>query len=149
MKSFASIAVGCLLVAVAPLARAGEAGAALSKCLVEAATPADRTALVRWVFGALSVHPDLKGLVTVDEATRTSLDRGAAAVFERLVAQDCAPQSRRAIVEEGTSGYGDAFRTLGELAMGQFVEQKDVQAGMARIAAHMDQERILKALLSK
>jgi hypothetical protein len=137
------------LAVLAPAARAGEAGEALSKCLIDSATLEDRRALVRWIFSAIAAHPDLDGLTAIDAGRRDQLEHGAAAVFERLVAQDCTAQSREAIVQEGTEGFSAAFKTLGELAMGGVVTDSQVQAGIGRLTEYIDEQRILKAMLSK
>lgn len=129
-------------------ASAGQAGDRLGKCLVEAAKPADRTALVRWMVSALAVHPDLDGMITLDAAQRDAAERTAAATFERLVAVDCADASRAAIASEGADGFGKAFQTLGELAMSDVVEQRDVQAGVAGMLEHVDMAKLAKALLT-
>ena len=135
------------------LARGGEgvlslgASQALSRCLVQAATADDRRLLVRWIFSAVSVHPDLGDVAAPEDADRNRIAKEAAGVFERLVAQDCAAASRQAILEDGMDGYGDAFRTLGEMAMQDFLVHKDVEAEMTSIGRHVDQQRILKGLL--
>jgi hypothetical protein len=143
----ATAALGlCLL---APAAHAGEAGDALSKCLAESATVDDRRALVRWIFSAIAAHPDLKEFATIETARREQMETASAAVFERLIAQDCTAQTRTALMQEGTEGFQAAFKTLGELAMGGVVEDAQVQAGMARLGERIDTQRLLQALLAK
>lgn len=145
----ATVVLALALGALAPQARAGEAGEALSKCLASSATQDDRQTLVRWIFSAIAMHPDLEGLSAIDDAKREELEKAGAVVFERLIAQDCTAQSREAIMREGTEGFSEVFKTLGELAMGGAVEDSRVQAGMARLGERLDTQRILKALLSK
>ena len=145
----ATVVLALALGMLAPQAHAGEAGDALSKCLVSSATQDDRQALVRWIFSAIAMHPDLEGLSTIDASKREELEKAGAVVFERLIAQDCTAQSRDAIMQEGTEGFSEAFKTLGELAMGGVVQDSHVQAGMARLSERLDTQRILKALLSK
>jgi len=134
---------------VAPPAHAGEAGEALSKCLSDATTPDDRRALVRWIFSAISVHPDLREFTTIDAARRERIEAESVAVFERLIVQDCTAQTRMALMQEGTDGFQTAFKTLGELAMGGVVEDAQVQAGMAQLGGRIDQQRVLQALLAQ
>lgn len=138
-----------LAIAAPAPGRAAAASEALSTCLVEAATAADRRLLVRWIFSAVSVHPELGDVTSLDDAQRALIAKEAAGVFERLVAQDCAAASRQAILKDGMDGYGDAFRTLGELAMQDFLAHKDVESEMAAIGRHVDQQRILKGLLGE
>lgn len=140
------LAACCLL---APQARAGEAGEALSKCLSDATTPDDRRALVRWIFSAIAEHPDLKEFTTIDAARRDQIESESVAVFERLIIKDCTAQTRLALMQEGTDGFQAAFKTLGELAMGGVVEDAQVQASMARLGERIDEQRILQALLTQ
>lgn len=148
MKPILSLVFAAGVLAALPV-RAGEAADRLSKCLADSATAADRTVLVRWMFGALSAHPDLDDLVAPGGAQRAEAERDAAAVFERLIAQDCAAASRDAIAREGTEGYGSGFETLGELAMEGFVGHPHVQASMEGMVSRIDSQKILKALLAR
>ena len=142
-----ALALGLSL--LAPSARASETSDRLSRCLVDSATQDDRRALVRWVFSAMAAHPDLEGLAAIDDGRRKELDETAAAVFERLIAKDCTAQARESIVRDGSEGFSSAFETLGELAMGGVVDNKQVQAGMERLGGYIDEQRVLKALLTK
>lgn len=130
-------------------AHAGEAADALSECLTKSATPEDRRDLVRWIFSAIAAHPDLDGLTRVDSAQREQAEVAAAAVFERLLAQDCPAQSRQAILQEGMEGYGAAFKTLGEIAMTDVVTHGDVQQRMTGMVERIDSQRVIQALLSE
>lgn len=134
--------------AMAP-AHAGEAADALSRCLASSVTPDDRRDLVRWIFSAIAAHPDLDGLTRVDAAQREQAEVAAAAVFERLLAQDCPAQSRKAILQDGMEGYGAAFKTLGELAMGDVVTRPEVQARLEGLGQRIDVERVMQALLAE
>jgi len=138
-----------LLAGTFGVAHAGTSGQALSECLKSSATQDDRRALVQWIFAAISMHPDLQTLTRIDADKRAQLEKQSAAIFERLIAVDCTELARQTIVSEGSEGFGGAFKTLGELAMGGVVEDPGVQAGMTRVAGMIDEQRILKALLSK
>ncbi|MBU8975126.1 MULTISPECIES: hypothetical protein [unclassified Lysobacter] len=130
-------------------AQAGQSGEALSACLKTSATQDDRRVLVQWIYAAISVHPDLQAMTRIDADDRAKLEKDAAAIFERLIAVDCTALARQTIVSEGSEGFGNAFKTLGELAMGGVVENPDVQVGMSRLGGMINHERMLKALLSK
>lgn len=140
------LSAACLM---APQARAGAAGEALSQCLTDSTTPDDRRALVRWIFSAIAVHPDLKEFTTIDAAKREQIESESVAVFERLIIKDCTAQTRSALMQEGTEGFQAAFKTLGELAMGGVVEDTQVQASMAQLGERIDKQRVLQALLAQ
>ena len=132
-----------------PQSHAGEAADALSACLTDAVTLDDRRALARWIFSVLSEHPDVKSLTAIDNATRTTLEMEGAAVFERLIVKDCTEQSRTTLAEEGTDGFGKAFETVGQVAMGSVVEHPQVQTAMAGLGEHVDANTLFRALLSQ
>ena len=122
---------------------------ALQACIAEAATPADRRTLVRWIFAVVTRHPDLADIGALDAGRRTALERDAARVVERLIADDCTVPTREAMVAGDQAAFEAAFRTLGELAMQDFLTHPEVQSGMAGIGEQVDSARILRALLTK
>lgn len=146
MRRAVPVLVAALL---APPAVASEATEALSACLTGAASKEDRRVLVRWIYASVSVHPDLRDVASIDTARRTALETEAAGVMERLIAEDCAAPVRRVLVADGTNGFASAFETLGRIAMEGVVAQPDVQRASAGVGERIDQQRVLKALLSK
>ncbi|MBB1059904.1 hypothetical protein [Marilutibacter spongiae] len=143
-----TLAVALLGLAATANAQAGEFQQRLGQCLVASSTDADKQALVRWIFFAMSRHPGVADLVDIDEVRGEQLTREAAAVFEDLIAQRCAAQSRQAILNEGMSAFQSAFGTLGEVAMGGIITAPEVAHVVGGLARHADEERILRALMT-
>ncbi len=100
----------------APAARAGVFTDDLSRCLVAKTTPADRTALVRFMFAAVSANPSVSDLVSMYSAKRDELTAGFARLTERLVLTDCRTQSVAALKNEGTGVFEASFNVLGQIA---------------------------------
>ena len=130
------------------LATAGEYSEKLSKCLLSSTTEADRTSLVRWVFGAVASHPEVADLSNLPEEKWDDLSRDAARVFEKLIAETCATESREAILNEGTAGYKSAFETLGSTAVGGLMTDPKVVQAMGGLDKHLSEEKLMKALLT-
>lgn len=148
MKTARFIA-GLVLTLASSAACASDTTDALSQCLTRSASEDDRRVLVRWIYGVLSVHPDLGDISGVDAKRRATLEGDAARVMERLIAEDCAADMRKALLADGANGSVAAFEALGRLAMQDFLTHPDVQKASAAAAEQMDQKRVLKALLTK
>jgi hypothetical protein len=121
---------------LAPQARAGEAGEALSKCLSDATTPDDRRALVRWIFAAIAAHPDLKEFTTIGT-------EGFQAAFKTLGELAMGGVVRRRIPIRQGLHCADANGAVAGR------EDAQVQASMARLGERIDEQRILQALLTQ
>lgn len=120
-------------------ARAGTAGEALSRCLVQASTPADNEALVFWVFAAISENPKLAPMVTLSAAQRETFDRQAADLFQRLLLKDCRTESLAALQQDGTSAIAHSFELLGATAGRQMMTDPQVLAAMQHMTRYLDQ----------
>ena len=143
----AVLAIALLL--AAPALRASESTDGLATCLTGATPKDDRRVLVRWIYSAMSVHPDLRDVSAIDDPRRAGLEADAAKVMERLIADDCATHVRAVLLSDGTDGFSTAFEALGRIAMQDFLEQPDVQRASTAIGSRIDQKRVMKALLSK
>lgn len=123
-------------------AQAGTYTDALGQCLVAKASTQDRTELMRWVFAALALHPDIKSLATIDDATRAQLDATTGKLFERLLTSDCRAELVVALRNEGPASVQGSFKTLGEIASGGLFASPEVAAGMSGMASHVDQQAL-------
>lgn len=112
---------------------------ALSECLVQSTTPDDHVVLARWIFAAMARHPSVIHLSQMRDADRVTINQQIGALFNRLLLDNCASESRAALVV-GPEALEAAFGTLGETAMGTLMSQRDVQSGVAEMAAYVDQQ---------
>ena len=124
--------------AVMPVARAGEYAEALSRCLVESTTAADREDLVRWIFAAASAHPAVSSVVSVDEEQRASSGRVVAGLFVRLLAEDCRDQTKAALAVEGEAMIERSFQALGELAGLELFQHPRVNEVVGQLQEYLD-----------
>ena len=92
--ALAVITVAFALAVLSPeSALAGPYGDELAKCLVKSTTDADKTYLVKWLFAAAALHPDVKSIASVSDAQRDELNKNAAKLFERLLTESCRSRS--------------------------------------------------------
>lgn len=110
----------------------------LSKCLVRSAGPADQTALIVWMFAAMSVHPDIQtyGKMTVTE--RQAVTKRASLIMQRLMTVDCHKETVAALKYEGNSAIEAAFGVLGGVAMKGLMGDPKVTAAMADLGTYYD-----------
>lgn len=130
-------------------AQAGEAQQQLETCLIQAASPQDRDALLRWTYLSLSTHPLMQDLSTVTRGQRDTVLRDSAAVFERLMIDRCGELAAATIFREGDDAFGKAFETLAGGAMEQAIQHPAIDQLSAELVARMNTDRLAILLLKQ
>lgn len=121
---------------------------ALTRCLIESTSEDEKRILVKWVFSVIAQHPDIASMTRIDAAQRTTIDRDAAAVFETLLADQCAAPLRVAMKQSGTDAIGRSFQALGTSAATDMLQNPQVVSSGAGLMKHLDMQRILMALIA-
>jgi len=132
---------GVVLAVLVSAAHAESPVEVLSKCVVENTTGRDRKDLAKWVFLAMSAHPQMRALVTVPAAVAEEASRSSGRLFTKLVAEVCAKDARAAVQTVGPAAIQSAFTVLGEIAMQELMADKDVQAYTANTDKYIDAEK--------
>lgn len=127
-------------------ARAGEHQDRLAACLTTSATEADKAALIRWVFVAMSTHPLTESLASVPAEQRAAIVREGSAVFQKLMTESCGAETVGTLKYEGTEAFGKAFEVLGQAAMEGLMGHPNVENAIAELASHLDQRKFEKLL---
>lgn len=130
--------VAAALVALPASAQAQVQNEALSRCLVASTTEADRIAFVRWMFMAMSKHPEVADLATVTEQQRADATRTTALLLQRLVITDCRQQALDAFRVSGLDGISTAFEVVGEVAVGGLITHPAVNAQFESLATYQN-----------
>src|SRR5258708_5845826 len=102
----------------------------MAKCLVKAATPDDRTLLVKWIFSTMTLHPDLSSMSSVSPQQRETLSKDAGALFQRLLTESCRSETQQAVQNEGAQTIQYAFQILGQVATRGLFTDPHVVEGM-------------------
>lgn len=121
---------------------------ALGTCLKDNTSGKDRKALARWIFLAMSAHPEIRSLTNATEAVRTEADKGTAALVTRLLTENCIVQTRAAVEKDGSQGMFNAFKSLGEVAMAELMQDPAVSASVSSYAQFLDKKK-LGAIMQK
>jgi hypothetical protein len=136
---YLAVALGVLL---AGAAHAGVYSDDMGKCLVSATSQADKTNLVRWIFATAALHPEVASIASVSQEERGRMDRDIAALFERLVTEDCREEAREAIRYEGmNTAFESSFALLGKVAMQELMTDPNVSAGFDGFTKYLDEQK--------
>lgn len=115
---------------------------ALTSCVVRSATQADSVVLMRWLFIAISRHPDLPQNVRVGDAEGLAANRDMGALVNRMLFEACEAETRAAVAANGPEAAVEAvFGTLGEKAMTDLMGNSDVMASVIQLGAYIDRTR--------
>lgn len=131
------------------LAQAQAPVEALGRCLADSTTGKDRKELARWLFAAMTAHPEMKPLSAATPQDIDAASRTAAAIFTRLLAETCSKEVRNAVQSGGAAAIQSGFQVLGQLAMQELMTNADVGAAMAVLDRHIDKAKVEAALQAK
>src|SRR5688572_23669007 len=98
----------------------------LARCLVKSTSDKDKTGLIRWLFGAMASSPAVKDLVNASPEQRTTLNRNAAELVQRLLLVDCRTETATAIKYDGVGTIESSFGLLGQVAMRDLMNDSSV-----------------------
>ncbi len=115
---------------------------ALSSCVTNATTDADKIVLMRWLFVAMSRHPSVTELANVSDAQRVDANRQMGALVNKLLLDACPNQTRAAVASGGEQALQAAFSAFGAQAMRTLMNNPDVNAGVIEMTAYLDQQRL-------
>jgi hypothetical protein len=114
----------------------------LSRCLVESSTKEDRTALVQWIFAAISQNPSISALGKATDADIEKANAAVGSLFMRLLTETCVDKAKKAIKYEGAVAIQGAFEVLGKVASSDLFSDPKVQAVMAGLIKHVDSKKL-------
>jgi hypothetical protein len=119
----------------------------MAKCLVKSTSPEDRSLLIRWMFSAMALHPDVASMAAVTKQQRDDIVKNTGALFQRLMLDSCKAETKDAIQNEGPQTIQYAFQILGQVAARGLFTDPHVAATMADLGKSVDQEKF-KSLMS-
>ena len=114
----------------------------LSRCLVDKTTSDDKTALVRWIFVAMSQHPSVSSLIKVTPKDVLAHNQKAGELFMRLLTETCLDQAKKAIKTEGPVAIQASFQVLGQAAAGELFAHPNVNQVMAGLDQFLDSKKL-------
>ena len=141
------LCISLLLLLSASPAKADAETEALATCIADSTTGKDRKDLIRWVFAMISTHPEIKSIANIKDEERDSMDRTTAALFERLLTENCKSQTIAATKSGGQAAIKSAFSTFGGVAMQELTANSAVNAAFQKFTVYLNKEKF-DAILS-
>src|SRR6185312_16200178 len=123
-------------------AQAGPASDEMGRCLVRATSDQDKTALMVWMFQAVSAHPAVKAYANVTDAQRQESNKAAAALLQRLLTEDCRAQTLAAVKADGQGAITKGFSALGQAGMAGLTQDPAVARSLQQLVGYMDMSKI-------
>jgi hypothetical protein len=141
-----TVALICAVCSVVALwssdAAAGPYSDDLAKCLVRSTTPSEKTTLMKWIFAAAALHPDVKGIGSVTEAQRDELSKSTGRMVERLLTESCKNETQDAMKYEGPIVFQSAFSVLGQVAALGLFTDPSVSTYMSDFLKYVDKAKV-------
>lgn len=131
-----------LFIFVVPTANAGPFTDKLSICLVQQTNEADKEILIKWVFAAMSSHPNVQHLSNVSSKTGEKLNKNTAELFVDLISNRCEKEAREAIKYENEIALNKSFEVLGKVAMQGIMGNPNVSAYMGGMEKYIDANKL-------
>jgi len=141
MRILSSLVVGLAFLASQPAVAAPPVPNKLGECLKDSTSGKDRKDLARWIYMAMSAHPDMASLTTATPAQRVEVNKEMAQLVTRLLLENCSAQTRAVLQSDGSQGMLSAFQSLGEVAMMELMSNPDVSATITGYTKFLDQQK--------
>ncbi len=123
-------------------AHAGPASDEMGRCLVHATTDQDKTALMVWIFQAVSAHPTVRAYANVTDAQRQESAKAAAAILQRLLTVDCRKESSAAVKADGPAAFQTALAGLGPAVMEGLTQDPAVGRTLQQVVGYLDMAKL-------
>jgi hypothetical protein len=123
-------------------AAAGPYSDELSKCLVRSTTTAEKNTLIKWIFAAAALHPEVKGIASITTEQRDELSKSTGKMVEHLVSESCKSEVTDAMKYEGPGALGASFQVLGQVAAMGLFSDPSVSSFMRDFTKYVDVRKV-------
>jgi len=147
-KSLAVVVLAAYL-CCSNVAIASPSSEALGACMADSLTGKERKNLAQWIFFAIAAHPEIRSFANVSSQDQVKIDQSTGQLITRLLTENCAPQVRAALQQDGNEALNSAFETVGKVAMQELMTDKDVVASISGYAKYLDEQKIRQVLDKK
>ena len=121
---------------------AGPFGDEMAKCLVESTNSKDNISLVRWIVRVYGEHPDSNDFINLSIKDKEKIDKEIAALFNRLLLEDCKKETKMALNYEGDQVLFTAFQIMGQVAGRELNKEKNVAEAINKFLNYIDTEKL-------
>jgi hypothetical protein len=121
----------------------------LSSCLADNTTGKDRKDMARWIFLAMSSHPEISSFTNISEQKRDEVNMLMGAMVTKLMTESCPVQVKKAMGVEGGQALKTAFGVLGRLAMQELMTNTEVNSSFSGFTKYIDKSKMESAFSKK
>lgn len=132
--------------ALSPTAFANSSIESASTCLTDSTTGRDRKDLVKWIYLAISKHPEISSLSAITPKDEKEVNQRIGKLMTRLIADACPTEINTMVSEHGPGALSLAFEVLGKVAMQELMTDQNVNSTFSGITEYTDQKRIDQVL---
>ena len=134
--------LSCLVILMPTIAPAGPFADDMAKCMVRSTSEQDRSDLTRWMFAAMSSHPDLAAMSKISAKERDDINAKVGELFSRLMFESCKSEIVQAVQNEGPNTIAYAFQILGQVAARGLFTDPHVTDQMQVLQKYVDQSKL-------
>lgn len=113
----------------------------LATCLTDSLNGKERKSLIKWVFFAMSAHPELDQYTQETGEDVTSSNETMGALVTRLFTEDC-PEEAVLANKTDPLAIQKAFEFVGQVAMQELMRDQNVMSSISNYVQHTDQNKI-------
>jgi len=114
----------------------------MAKCLVKSTNAADRSVLVRWIFVAVAMHPEVKEIVSISDIQRDESNKAMAKLLEALLTESCRSETQNVAKYEARGAFGASFEILGEVAGRELISDPSVTRSAADLMKYLNKQKM-------
>ena len=118
----------------------------LGSCLVDSMTGKERKKIAKWLFFAMSAHPELSTYASIENPDITESDNFVGTLITRLLTEDCPQQYKTASNEVGSQAMVSAFELVGRVAMQELMTDTRVTNSIGAFEKYLDKDKINNVL---
>jgi hypothetical protein len=130
-------------------AKASPATDALGACLSDSTTGKDRKDMAKWMFMAISVHPEIHSFSNIPEKKRDEINMAMGALITKLLTESCPAQAKEAVEKGGSDALKTAFGVVGQLAMQELMSNPEVNSSISGFVKYVDKNKMDSAFTKK
>jgi hypothetical protein len=139
-RMFITMLASSLLASV-PAMSAPESDA-LGQCMVDSLNGKERRLMARWIFFAMSAHPEISGYSNVTAALRVESDEYIGELITRLLTSDCTVEAAAAMQTGSSVAMSKAFELVGGVAMQELMNNSDVTGAISGFERYLDKDKL-------
>ncbi len=109
-----------------------------AECLVTKTTKQEKTDLVKWIYVTISFHPQLSQMSNLTAEDVEMANIRVAEYMTNVFVYKCNEELNQAIQYEGEESVFYAFELLGELAMGELMQDQGVSSASELFIEYID-----------